>query len=129
MEQRTTRGGGGAVAQKTPGHATPLWCALVGGRPREAHLRVIPALKNPIYIYTVAMKKQPGARSGTLSEGEIITRGHLHDPYGLYDEEGVVHPRGRGFVPVAMCLISLSLSLSLVFLIWHGLDVSRALLI
>ena len=46
--------------------------------------------------------------SGTLPEGGIITGGHLHHPGGLHDEEGVVHPRGWGFVPVAMCLISLS---------------------
>ena len=59
-----------------------------------------------------ATKNQSGARSGTLPEGETITRGHLHHPGGLHDEEGVVHPRGRGYVPVAMCLISLSLSLS-----------------
>ena len=29
-----------------------------------------------------------------------------------HDKHGVVHPRGWGYVPVAMCLISLSLSLS-----------------
>ena len=40
--------------------------------------------------------------------GEGITGGHLHHPGGLHDQEGVVHPRGRGFVQVAMCLISLS---------------------
>ena len=33
--------------------------------------------------------------------------GMLH-PGALHDEEGVVHPRGWGYVPVAMCLISLS---------------------
>ena len=48
----------------------------------------------------------------TLPEGEPITGGHLHHPGALHDEEGVVHPRGWGYVPVAMCLISLSLSLS-----------------
>ena len=64
-------------------------------------------------------------RSGTLPEGGIITSGLLHHPDGRHDEEGVVNPRGGGFVPIAMCLISLSL----VFLRCHDLDVSRALLI
>ena len=67
------------------------------------------------------------AFSGTLPEGEIITGGHLHHLGSLHDEEGVVHPRGGGYVPIAMCLISLSLSL--VFLIWHNLDVPQALLL
>ena len=71
-----------------------------------------------------ARKNQSGPCSGTLPEGEITTGGHLHNPGALHDEEGVVHPRGRGYVPVAMCLISLSL----VFLRWYDLDVSRALL-
>ena len=42
--------------------------------------------------------------------GGIITGGDLHHPGGHHDEEGVVLPRGRGFVLVAMCLISLSCS-------------------
>jgi hypothetical protein len=62
---------------------------------------------------------------GTLPNGGIIIGGHLHHPGGLHDEEGVVHPQGWGYVLVAMCLISLSL----VFLIWHDLDVPWALLI
>ena len=57
---------------------------------------------------SVATKNQSGARSSTLPEGETITGGHLHHPGGLHDKEGVVHPRGRGYVPVAMCLISFS---------------------
>lgn len=61
---------------------------------------------------SVATKNQSGPYSGTLPEGESITSGHLHHPDALHDEEGVVHPRGWGYVPVAMCLISLSLSLS-----------------
>ena len=61
----------------------------------------------------VATKNLSGARSGTLPEGEPITGGHLHHPSALHDEEGVVHPRGRGYVPVAMCLISLSRVLSM----------------
>ena len=44
--------------------------------------------------------------------GGSLTGGHLHHPDDLHDEEGVVHPRGWGYVPIAMCLISLSLSLS-----------------
>ena len=62
---------------------------------------------------SVATKNKLGARSGTLPEGETITGGHLHHPCGLHDEEGVVHPRGWGYVPVAMCLISLSRVLDL----------------
>ena len=62
---------------------------------------------------SVATKNLSGAHSGTLPEGESIIGGHLHHPDALHDEEGVVHPRGRGYVPVAMCLISLSLSCSL----------------
>ena len=76
---------------------------------------------------SVANKNLSGARSGTLLEGESIIGGHLHHLVALDDEEGVVHPRGWGYVPVAMCLISLSLSL--VFLIWHDLDVPWALLL
>jgi hypothetical protein len=55
--------------------------------------------------------------------GGIITGGHHHHhPGGLHDEEGVVLPRGWGYVPIAMCCISLSLSL--VFLRWNDLDVN-----
>ena len=61
---------------------------------------------------SVATKNLSGARSGTLPEGEPITGGHLHHPGALHDEEGVVHPRGWGYVPVALCLISLSRVLS-----------------
>ena len=80
---------------------------------------------------SVATKNQLGPYSGPLPEGGIITGVHLHHPGALHDDEGVVHPRGRGNVPVAMYLISLpvSLSLSLVFLIWHDLDVPQALLL
>ena len=69
---------------------------------------------------SIATKNLSGARSGTLPEGDPITGGHLHHPGAIHDEEGVVHPRGRGYVPVAMCLISLSL----VFPLRHDLDVS-----
>jgi hypothetical protein len=74
---------------------------------------------------SVASKNLSGARYGTLPEGGSLTGGHLHHPGALHDEEGVVQPRGWGYVPVAMCLISLSLLFSL----WHNLDVSRALLL
>ena len=43
---------------------------------------------------SVATKNLSGACSGTLSEGESITGGHLHHPDDLHHEEGVVHPRG-----------------------------------
>ena len=59
-----------------------------------------------------ATKNQSGPCSGTLPEGESLSGGHLHHPGALHDEEGVVHPGGWGYVPLAMCLISLSLSLS-----------------
>ena len=64
---------------------------------------------------SVATKNQSGPCSGTLPEGGSLTGGHLHHPGALHDEEGVVHPRGWGYVQVAMCLISLSLSCS-----WFG---------
>ena len=90
-----------------------------------APFRVIPTLKNPVNRETpwnkhrtLTLPPQPSVLkkyhlepcSGTLSEGGIITGGHLYHPGGLHDEEGVVHPRGWGYVLVAMCLISLSLS-------------------
>ena len=59
---------------------------------------------------SVATKNQSGPCSGTLPEGGSLTGGHLHHPDALQDDEGVVHPRGWGYVPVAMCLIYLSLS-------------------
>ena len=62
---------------------------------------------------SVATKNLSGACSGTLPEGEPITGGHLHHPGAIHDEEGVVHPRWWGYVPVAMCLISLSRVLSM----------------
>ena len=43
---------------------------------------------------SVATKNQSGPSSGTLPEGDPITRGHLHHPGTIHDEEGVVHPRG-----------------------------------
>ena len=43
---------------------------------------------------SVATKNLSGARSGTLSEGDPFTGGHLHHPGAIHDEEGVVHPRG-----------------------------------
>ena len=43
---------------------------------------------------SVATKNLSRALSGTLSEGESITGGHLHHPDALHDEKGVVHPRG-----------------------------------
>ena len=73
-----------------------------------------------------ATKNQSGPLSDTLPEGGSISGGHLHHPGAIHDEEGVVHPRGWGYVPVAMCLISLSLSR---VPLWHDLDVSRDLLL
>ena len=70
---------------------------------------------------SVSTRNQSRPFSGSLPEGGIITGGHHHHPGGLHNEEGVVLPRGWGYVPVAMCCISLSLSCSW----WHDLDVSR----
>ena len=122
--------------------APPHWARPLSRGPLEAPPTDLFRLYIPIYPKNieeqdrsgvpplqafVATKNLSGARSGTLPEGEPITGGHLHHPGALHDEEGVVHPRGWGYVPVAMCLISLSLSL--VFPLWHDLDVSRALLL
>ena len=98
---------GEGVRHKTPGNArgpghVPMGCAHL-----EANLRVKPMPINPINRETiknnprsevpplqafVATKNKSGAHFGTLSEGEIIARGHVHHPYGLHDK-GVVHPR------------------------------------
>ena len=43
---------------------------------------------------SVATKNQSGPCSGTLPEGDPITRGHLHHPGAIHAEEGVVHPHG-----------------------------------
>ena len=43
---------------------------------------------------SVATKNHSGPCSGTLPEGGSLTGCHLHHPYALHDEEGVVHPRG-----------------------------------
>ena len=100
---------GEGVGHKTPGRAWALARALVGCAHLKAHLRVKPTLKNPINRETIinnpisevqppqasiTMKNQSRPRSSTLSEGEIITRGHLDHPDGHHDEEGGVHPRG-----------------------------------
>ena len=74
---------------------------------------------------SVATKNQSGACFSTLAEGESISGGHLHHPGDLHDKEGVVLPRGWGYVRVAMCLISLSL----VFLRCLDLNVPWALLL
>ena len=94
---------------KTPGHARRPMRAQVGCAHLEAHLHVIPTLKNHINRETprnnprtwtpppqvsVPSKYHLEPCSGTLPEGEIITGGHLRHPGGLHDEEGVVHPRG-----------------------------------
>ena len=112
------------------GRAYPPGRTLHSHGPLEAPLTDFFRLYIPIYPKTikekdrlgvpppqasVATKNLSGARSGTLPEGGSLTSGHLHHPGTLHDEEGVVHPRGWGYVPVAMCLISLSLSCSLLF--------------
>ena len=76
---------------------------------------------------SIATKNQSRPVPAPCRRAEYLSGGHLHPPGAFHDEEGVVHPWGWGYVPVAMCLISLSLSL--VFSLWHDLDVSRALLL
>ena len=120
------------LGQKSPepstrveGEPYPPGCApLPRGQPGDPP-DMRPTTKNPINNETsrkhnrsgvpppqasIATKNQSGPYFGTLPEGGIITYGHLHHPGALHDEEGVVHPRGWGYVPVAMCLISLSCS-------------------
>ena len=94
---------------KTPGRARGPRHVPVGCAHLEAHFRVKPMPQKPIDRETtrnnpksevpppqasLATKNQSRPRSGTLPEGEIITRGYLHHPGGHHDEEGVVHPRG-----------------------------------
>ena len=121
--------------QESPGHPLPR------GQPRDPPTYFF-LLYISIYLKTfgeqnrsgvpppeasVATKNQSRPVPAPCRRGESLSGGHLHHPGALHDEEGVVLPRGWGYVPVAMCLISLSLSF--VFLIWHDLDVSWALLL
>ena len=66
-------------------------------------------------LITIKCQREKLNSSQQDREGKTITGGHLHHPGALYDKEGVVHPRGWGYVLVAMCLISLSLLCS-----WFG---------
>ena len=84
---------------------SPIYISIYPEYIREHHRSVVLPPQA-----SVATKNLSGARSGTLPEGESITGGHLHHPGALHDEEGVVHPLGWGYVPLAMYLISLSLS-------------------
>ena len=61
---------------------------------------------------SVATENQSRPVPAPCRRGESLSGGHLHHPGALHDKEGVVHPWGWGYVPVAMCLISLSLSCS-----------------
>ena len=79
---------------------------------------------------SVATKNQSGPCFYTLPEGGSLTVGRLHHPGALHDEEGVIHPRGWGYVPVVMSLISLSLSLSRVLdLAWSWCIASFAIIV
>ena len=141
VKKQSRRPRGSRVRPRGVGAPPPLWA------PRGSPDRLL----SPIYIHIprkhlgapwigssaaaslCSHQKPLGSPSRHPVGGGAITGGHLHHPGALHDEEGVVHPRGWGYVPVAMCLISLSLSLSLVFSLvfplWHDLDVSRALLL
>ena len=59
---------------------------------------------------SVATENQSRPVPVPCRRGQSLSSGHLHHPGALHDDEGVVLPRGWGYVPVAMCLISLSLS-------------------
>ena len=59
---------------------------------------------------SVATENQSRPVPAPCRRGESLSGGHLHHPDALHDEEGVVRPWGWGYVLVAMCLISLSLS-------------------
>ena len=59
---------------------------------------------------SVATENQSRPVPTPCRRGQSFPGGHLHHPGALHDEEGVVLPRGWGYVPVAMCLISLPLS-------------------
>ena len=74
---------------------------------------------------SVATESQSRPVPTPCRRGQSLSGGHLHHPGALHDEEGVVLPRVWGYVPVAMCLISLSL----VLLRRYDLDVSRSLLL
>ena len=97
------------ASTRVEGAPYPPWGTLRSYGILVDPLDVKPTPKIPIYKETpekkprsgvpppqafVATKNQSGPCSGTLSEGEIITGGHLHHPDALHDEEGVVHPRG-----------------------------------
>ena len=58
----------------------------------------------------ISTKNQSKEKIVPCRRGQSLSGGHLHHPGALHDEEGVVLPRGWGYVPVGMCLISLSLS-------------------
>ena len=62
---------------------------------------------------SIATEHQSRPVLAPCRRGESLSDGHLHHPGALHDEDGVVHPRGWGYVPVAMCLISLSRVLDL----------------
>ena len=55
---------------------------------------------------SVATGSQSRPVSAPCRRGQPLSGGHLHHPGALHDEEVVVLPRGSGYVPVAMCLIS-----------------------
>ena len=96
-------GGGRALP---PGHA-PLPRGAPVAPPTypctHIYLRIIKLPKTeprsgvPPLQASVATKNQLGPCSGTPPEGGSLTGGHLHHLGALHDEEGVVHPRGRGY--------------------------------
>ena len=64
----------------------------------------------PLPEASVATENQSRPVSAPCRRGESLSSGHLYHPDALHDEKGVVLTRGCGYVPVAICLISLSCS-------------------
>ena len=60
---------------------------------------------------SVAAENQSRPVPAPCQRGQSLSGGHLHHPGALHEEEGVVLPRGWGYVP-ELCVWSLSLSLS-----------------
>ena len=114
------------------GGAPPRACPLPRGAP-VAPLTCFFCLYNSIYPKTsrthnrlgvpppeasVATKNQSRPIPAPCQRGQSFPGGHLHHPGALHDKEGVVHPRGWGYVPVAFCLISLSLARARSWFTW-----------
>ena len=136
------RGGHNPLGRAWALALAPVYCAHL-----EAHLDVRPSPKIPINRETirnnprsevlppqasVATENQSGPRSGPLPERGIISSGHLHHPGGHHNEEGLVHPRGWGFVPVVDTSILHHAFMSIFIALWavitHYISILMAIL-